>query len=143
MKLRTAISPLLALLVCSFSHTILPIKITVYKPNELNLLEINLDDQKEVDLNANLKYRWTVLRSLAAGLTTGAFTGLVAQATEHYCWPVAWYLSSILRGSIINSIADVARHNDQNANAPLLYTSSWVSSWIAYILALQNSPKNN
>lgn len=136
MKLSKIIQLLVLVLCISNSSVILPIKISFNRPNIANLIEIEIEE-KEPTQEPEYKKRWGILRTLATGITTGACTGILAQHAEHYSWPLVWYLTYMLRSSIISGTVDVAKYYNENPNSTLLYVSAWVSDWIAYILALQ------
>ena len=84
--------------------------------------------------------RWSSASTIAAGVTVGAANGILSTLTDAY-FPFNWLLLSELKSIMNRSIVNDARRAGEQIDTELLSNTSWISSWVAYILAHDKMPR--
>lgn len=77
------------------------------------------------------------LRTVLAGSTIGAVSGVTCQALEGIgCpWILSWILCRLGRNTINQAIVDEIHKKEKSINRSILFDSAWVADWIAYLVA--------
>lgn len=84
--------------------------------------------------------RWSSASTIAAGVTVGAANGILSTLTDAY-FPFNWLLLSELKSIMHKAIINDARRAGERIDTQLLTDTSWISSWVAYILAHDKLPR--
>lgn len=83
--------------------------------------------------------RWSSADTIAAGILVGCSNGWLSRITDAV-FPFNWLLLNEIQSLVTKAIINDAHRKDEEIDATLLKDSTWLSSWISYLIVLNHVP---
>ena len=81
--------------------------------------------------------RWSSAETIATGAAIGTANGILSRITDA-AFPFNWLLLNEIQRLFSKAVINDAQRRGESVDAHLLNDSTWISSWISYLVALNS-----
>jgi hypothetical protein len=110
--------------------------ITIESANSIEALNnISIEEPQQKNTSWKIFLKETGL-AISLGCTVGALSGSLCQTLEaknKIHWVGCWFLSSLMRSILLDSIMPSLKKNNIPHNSKMITTLAWATDWIVYI----------